>query len=191
MYYKAILFVFIFFNIWGCQPNEIFKPIVFDNSNFNKISINAKEIQVKNKYEQKFSDTNIENNFKNPPIVRIESWIQDNINIFGNENIFVINVLDASINRKEIINENAKKLEEKTIYIYEVFILVEYELYDNSNYLIANTTVESFRTSTSKKYISINETQNIIDEIIFNSIKDFTNESHLMIREYMGQYLVD
>ena len=191
MYYKATLFVFIFFNIWGCQPTEIFKPIVFDNSNFNKISINAKEIQVKNKYEQKFSDTNIENNFKNPPIVRIESWIQDNINNFGNENIFVINVLDASINRKEIINENAKKLEEKTIYIYEVFILVEYELYDNSNYLIANTTVESFRTSTSKKYISINETQEIIDEIIFNSIKDFTNESHLMIREYMGQYLVD
>ena len=50
--------------------------------------------------------------------------------------------------KKEIDNVNAKKYEEKTIFKYDVF-LVEYELYD-SNYLIANTTVESSRSTTSQ-----------------------------------------
>ena len=70
-------------------------------------------------------------------------WHNKNILKIGNENKLVINILDASITKNEIENVDAKKYEEKTIYKYELFFLVEYELYDrqwffNSKYNCSN-----------------------------------------------------
>ena len=60
----------------------------------------------------------------------------------------------------------AKKYEEKTIFLYEVFFLVEYTLYDDNDYLLAITSVESTRSTTSKKYISLNEKEVIINNLL-------------------------
>ena len=73
-----------------------------------------------------------------------------------------------------VIIKAAKKYEEKTIYLYEVFFLVEYELYDAAGYLLANTTVESSRSTTSQKFISLNETELIIYDVINKSLLDFS-----------------
>ena len=81
----------------------------------------------------------------------------------GNENLLEINILDASIKRNELIDDKAKTLESKELYKYELFFLIEFALYDNSNYLIATTNVQSFRSTTSSKFISINEKDRIID----------------------------
>ena len=74
------------------------------------------------------------------------------------ENKLEINILDASIKKIETKNKEAKKYEEKDIFYYEIFYLVEYNLYDDTNYLIASTIVESFRSTTSGRFISIIET---------------------------------
>ena len=47
-------------------------------------------------------------------------------------------------------------------FISELFFLVEYNLYDNSNNLIASTLVEAKRSTTSGVYISIIERENIV-----------------------------
>ena len=94
-----------------------------------------------------------------------------NISNFGNDNTFIINIIDASI-KKEIENQDAKKYEEQTIFQYEIFLLVQYEIYDNSNYLIANTTVEN-ESTTSQKYISLNEKEIIINDLM-KYFKNFT-----------------
>ena len=99
------------------------------------------------------------------------------------------NIIDASIFKKEIDNINAKKYEEKTIFQYEIFYLVEYELYDDSDFLIANTLVESTRSTTSQKYISINESEIIINELLLNALKDFTKETKLLLSMYMSEYI--
>ena len=65
------------------------------------------------------------------------------------------------------MNIGANKYEERTISNYELFYLVEYELYDSSGFLIANTTVETSRSTTSQKYISLNETELIINDLLF------------------------
>ena len=188
MYLKNSYFLVIIF-IFSCQPVELISPVNFDNSNFDKISINAKEIVVNIKYEPIFSEENIEGQLTNPPINIIKSWIKENFSYFGNENKLAINIIDASIYRKEIINSEAKKYEEKTIYLYEVFFLVEYELYDDNDYIIANTTVENSRSTTSQKYISLNESELIINDLLFLSIKDFIKETKTMTNIYMGEYL--
>ena len=151
------IIIFLFF-IVACQPVEIIEPIVFDNTQLLKISINAANITIKETYESKFSDPYIDHSLKNPPAKRLKSWIQTNINASGKENIIEINILDASIKRIEKKNSDAKKFVEKNLYKYELFYLIEYSLYNNSNYLIASTNVENYRSTTSGKFISIFET---------------------------------
>ena len=116
-------------------------------------------------------------------------WNSQNILKLGNENKLVINILDASIKKTEIMNIGAKKYEERTIFNYELFYLVEYELYDSSGFLIANTTVETLRSTTSQKYISLNETEIIINELLILAMRDYINETKNQLSIYMGDYL--
>ena len=189
MYLKNSLIIILFF-VLSCQPIEILKPIEIDISNFEKISINTKEIEINTKYNPVFAKKNIEDQIQIPPIELIIKWNNENIIKLGNENKLVINILDASITKNEDENIDAKKYEEKTIFKYELFFLVEYELYDNSGFLKANTTVQTSRSTTSKKYISLNETEIIINDLIFLALKDYINETKNQLSIYMGNYLI-
>ena len=188
MYLKNSFFLILLFLI-ACQPIETISPVDIDNSRLGKISVNAKETLIKNRYKSIFSEDNIEDQLINSPIKIINSWISNNINSYGNENKFIVNILDASIKKNEIKNLDAKKYEEQTIFQYRVFFLVEYELYDNNDYLLANTIVESSRSTTSQKYISLNETEIIINDLLYKALNDFVNETKIMTKLYMGEYL--
>ena len=188
MFLKSkIIIIFLF--ILSCQPIELIEPVKIENSNLEKISISAKEISINIIYNPIFSDENIEDQLQNSPLELIKNWNNENIDHFGNENKLIINIIDASIFKKEIDNINAKKYEEKKIFQYEIFYLVEYELYDDSDFLIANTLVESKRSTTSQKYISINESEIIINELLLNALKDFTKETKLLLSMYMSEYI--
>ena len=182
-------FTFILFLILSCQPVEILSPVEIDTSKFDTISINAKDIEINKKYNSVFSQNNIEEQIQKSPIDVIEEWHNKNILKIGNENKLVINILDASITKNEIENVDAKKYEEKTIYKYELFFLVEYELYDDSGFLKANTTVETSRSTTSQKYISLNEVEIIINDLLITTMKDYINETKNQLSIYMGDYL--
>ena len=181
--------ILIFFVILSCQPVEILKPVEIDTSQLDTISINAKDIEINKKYNSVFSQNNIEEQIQKSPIDVIVEWHNKNILKIGNENKLVINILDASITKNEIENVDAKKYEEKTIYKYELFFLVEYELYDDSGFLEANTTVETSRSTTSQKYISLNEVELIINDLLFKAMKDYINEAKNQLSIYMGDYL--
>ena len=189
MYLKnKLISLFLLLFILACEPVEIISPLEYDISKLAIISINSNKIKVNSDYNPVFSEFNIEDQLKNPPILLIQNWVKQNIRSFGNQNEFVINILDASITKKEIDNLEAKKYEEKKIYLYEVFFLVEYELYDDTGYLLANTTVESSRSTTSQIFISLNETELIINDLVNKSLFDFINETKSMIQLYMQEY---
>jgi len=183
------LVVIIFLYVLSCQPVEIIEPVTFDYSKLDKISISANEIIINSEYKPKFSNKNIEDQIPNPPINIIKEWNNQNILNFGKENKLIINILDASIIKQEVNNIDAEKYEEKTVFKYKIFFLVEYELYDNSNFLIANTTVESSRSTTSKKYISLNERDIVINNLLHDALKDFIKETKSMMNTYMFGYI--
>ncbi len=184
-----IFYILIFFVIMSCQPIEIIQPINIDYSKMGKIEIAAKEISIVNKYNPVFSDENIEGIISNTPLSIISQWNKQNISGFGYENKLIISILEASLLRKEIDNIDAKKYEEKIIYQYDIFFLIEYQLYDNNNFLLANTTVETSRSTTSKRYISLNQTEIIINDLLINGLKDFIKETKSLFTKYMFGYL--
>ena len=170
-------FILILFIILSCQPVEILKPVENDIARFEKKTINAEKIEVNKKHNSVFSKSNIEDQIQTSPINLMFEWNSQNILKIGSENKLVINILDASIKKTEIMNVGAKKYEERTIFNYELFYLVEYELYDSSGFLIANTTVETSRSTTSQKYISLNETEIIINDLLILAMRDYINET--------------
>ena len=186
---NSITHFLILICVLSCQPVEIIKPIQIDNARLEKILINASEIKINNNYDPIFSEKNIEDQILILPINVIQNWMTENIINNGNYNKLIVNIIDASITKEEIENLNAKNFEEKTVFHYEVSYLVEYELYDNSNYLLANSTVETLRSTTSKKLISLNETEVIINNLLNDSIKDFSIETKSILKKYMGEYL--
>ena len=188
MFLKNSILIILFFII-SCQPVEIISTPEIDNDKLKTILINAKEVTIINKYNPIFSDKNIEDQVTNPPIMVLKNWLNENIKIFGNQNKLIINILDSSIYKTEIENVNAKNYEEKTIFLYEIFYLVEYELYDDSNYLLANSTVEVSRSTTSQKYISLNQLDLIINDLLVKSLRDFVNETQRMLTLYMNEFV--
>ena len=188
MYLKSS-FTLILFVVLSCQPVEIIRPIEIDTSNLDTISIYSKNIEFNKKYNSVFSQNNIEEQIQKSPINVIVEWHNKNILKIGNENKLVINILDASISKNEIENVDAKKYEEKTIFQYELFFLVEYELYDDGGFLQANTTVETSRSTTSQKYVSLNEVEIIINDLLITAMKDYINETKNQLSIYLAEYL--
>ena len=50
--------------------------------------------------------------------------------------------------------------------------------------------MESFRSTTSGKFISLQEDEKIIDDLILLSLRDFSNESEKLIKQYMKDFVL-
>ena len=186
---KIFIFIILVF-ISSCQKVEILDPIVFDYNQFTKVSINAEKKNTIILYEPKFVEPFIDHSLENSPILYFNNQTKNNIQTFGTNNYFEINVIDASVRKTEIPNIDSKKYEEKTIFLYEVNYLVEFVIYDNSNFKLASTIVEANRTTTSGKYISLIEVERIIDDMIYKCLKDFSNKSKDLLKDHMNQYIL-
>ena len=58
-----------------------------------------------------------------------------------------------------------------------------------SGFLKSNATVETSRSTTSQKYISLNETELIINDLLILAMKDYIKETKNQLSIYMSDYL--
>ena len=146
---KLIISLLFFLTLNACQPIEKINHIVFDNSQFARFNILSTSVEIKEIFEKKISDPYIGHTLKVTPSDRIISWINDNFKPIGNENNLKVAILDASLTQSQFKNEEAKNFDEKNNYIYELFYLLEFSLFDDSGNLVASTLVETSRSTTS------------------------------------------
>ena len=187
---KMKMIIFILFFVFSCQPVEVLDEVVFEYNQLPQISINAKERLINEVYEINYVDPYIDHSIKSPPILRLKDWISQNINIFGSQNKLIINIIDASLKRTERENKDKKKYQEKTEFFYEIHFLIEFELYDNNNFMLATIKAENKRTTTSSKFISLNERERILDTLILDALIDISLKSNLLLKTYMSEYLL-
>ena len=177
----------VFFN--SCQKTELLDDIVFDNTLLKKINIHAEFTEINNSYEYKVSEPYIGHNMLITPSQRIESWLHDNIFIFGSTNKFVVNIKEASIIQNEIINKDENKnITDSKEYYYEINILMNFILYDDNDLILATTDVKVKRSTTSSMFISINERNHILDSLTLEAIIDITNKSVELLKIHMLEY---
>jgi hypothetical protein len=187
---KLLIVLFFLLSTVACQPVDKINQIVFDNNQFSYFNILSSTIEIDEIFEKKISDPYIGYTLKINPSQRIINWINDNFKAIGKENIFNVTILDASITQTQFVNKDAKNFDEKNNYKYQVFYLIEFNLFDDSKNLIASTLVETSRSTTSGLYISIQEKENIIDDLIYQSLRDISNESKVLIIKYMSNYII-
>ena len=184
-----ILLIFLF-AVSSCNKIEVLDEIVFDYDQLPKIVFSAEQKKVKETYETKFSDPFIDHSLPKPPKEHLKSWIESNFSIIGTENKLIINIIDSSLTKSEVENANAKKYEEKTIYLFEINYLAEYILYDDSNAILSSTTVETKRSITSGKFISLMESDRIIESLILDALTDFAKKTEELIKIHMSGYIL-
>ena len=184
--FSFLLFAFII----SCQPIEQIEEVVFDNSQLSKINILSKDIEVKTTFEKKITDPYIGHTLRIEPSQRIANWINDNFKAIGNENKLEVVILDSSLLKTEIENKDTKNFDEKKNYKYELFYLIEFNLYDDSNNLVASTLVETIRSTTSGVYISIQNTEKVIDDLVYLSLLDLSLESNKLLKQYMSDFIL-
>lgn len=188
---KNIVFI-IFFSIfiYNCQPVEKIEQVIFDNNQLSQFNILSESIEISEVFEKKISDPYIGYTLKINPSQRLINWIKDNFKAVGNENKFNVTILDASLTQNQFENEESKKFDEKYNYKYKLFYLVEFNLYDDVNNIIASTLVEVSRSTTSGLYISIQEKEKIINDLIYQSLVDLSDESKELILKYMSEFII-
>ena len=187
---KLTIILFFLITSISCQPIEKINQVVFDNSQFAYFNILSNSIEIKEIFEIKFSEPYIGHTLKVNPSERLINWINDNFKAIGNENIFNITILDASITQLKFENKEAKNFDEKNNYKYELFYLIEFNLFDNSKNLAASVLVETSRSTTSGIYISLEEKEKIIEDLIYQSLVDVSKETKELLTNYMSNYIL-
>ena len=185
-----IILIFPLFFI-SCQKTEVLDDVVFDNNLLAKININAELVELNNFYEYKISEPFVDHFMQITPSERIESWLEDNVFIFGSTNKFVVNIVEASITQNKIVSKDkTKKIIDSEEYIYKIRILLDFILYNDNNSILATTTVEVNRSTTSAKFISINERNQTLDSLTLEALKDVTKKSIELLKIHMSEYVL-
>ena len=188
---KIYFFLFLLsLSILSCRPVETTDQVIFDYSKLNQITVSAQNKNINDLYELKYGDDYIAHFPDNPPVYFVNQWLTKNINLIGNENTFEINIIESSLRKKEIKNNEEKKYKEKTIFLYELKFLVEFILYDDSQFFLASTVVEVNRTITSSRYISLVENENIVNNLIYSSLVDLSNKAYELINIHLKDYVL-
>ena len=187
--FKYLIF-FLIAGLFSCQPIEILDEVIFDYNQLPKIVISADQKKIIELYESKFNEPYIDHSLEKPPKEYLINWLEKNLNIIGTENSFIINIVDASLKKSEIPNTNSKKYEEKTIFLFELSFLVEFILYDDSKFILANAIVESKNSTTSGKFITLMESERIIDSLILDCLIDFSKKSKELIQTHMYSFVL-
>ena len=192
---QFIIITFICFLVFSsCQKTEFLEDIVFDNSLLNKISFIAEEKEIKVSYGTNFNETYIDHVMEISPTMRISSWLENNINNFGTFNKIVANIQKASIIRQEVDSEIKIKVggitKKQNEYLYELNFEVLFLLYNDNDQLLATTKVEVFRSTTSGKFISLNERDRILDNLTLDALRDLSNKSVELLKMHMSEYIL-
>jgi len=122
--------------------------------------------------------------------MRLKDWISQNISIFGSQNKLIINIVDASLKKTERENEDKKKYQEKTEFFYEIHFLIEFELFDDNNFMLATINAETERSTTSSKFVSLNEKERVLDTLILEALIDISLKSDELLKTHMSEYLL-
>jgi len=187
---KFFFILLFIFGLLSCQSNIVLEKTNLEYNKLPKFIFISESKEVINNYKTTFERSHFEQSIKNPPIFYLNNWFDNNIKTIGVENKLVISILNASILKKIIPNPDLKKYQEKNILLFESEYVVEYLLYDDSNFLLASALVETKKTITSSKNISLEDSDRIVENLIFQCLSELTNKSHELILLHMKNFIL-
>ena len=189
---KIFSYFLILFSLSFCQSIETVDNIVFDYNQFPKLTFMSNDIEINNEYKIKLEEPFVENMLIISPSKRIEEWAKNNIKGFGVQQQLIITINHASISETTISPEEkiAGIIKKPKEIKFNLFFNVTFNIYDDYESLLAFTEVEINRSVTSKTLISLNEKEQILEDLVYKSLEDFANKSEEMAKEYLSEYIL-
>ena len=97
----------------SCKSVEIVENVVFDYTQFPKLTYLTNSIEINNKYEPAYEEPFLDHLIDDNPTSRISGWIESNVKGFGVENKLVITIEQASIS---YLNFKSEKIEKRSFF---------------------------------------------------------------------------
>ena len=184
------LFIFIF--LQSCQSIEEFNKITFDYLQFEKLTFLANEMEIKNNYQPSFNEPYVDHLATSTPSKRFIEWVEQNVKVLGSENKLVIIIKEASITKSKFKNKEKvygiiKKPEEIK---YELNYDVLFVIYDDFEKIIGKSDVQVVRSITSEHSISLAKRDQVLEDLIYNSLKDLTFKSEESVNKFIKMYVL-
>jgi len=195
MFNKIINFfvcLFIFTFIFSCKSTEMVEKVVFDYFQFEKITFLSNSIDINNNYNPTFEEPYIDHQMNQNPSYRLIEWINNNVKGVGTENKLIIIIKEASISTEEI--ESEKKISGIFKKPNEIKYELNYELlfmmYDDFDNTIGKANVKINRSTTSANLISLDERDRILDNLVYQGLRDLIDKSNVTIKKYLIEYMI-
>ena len=187
-----IFYLFISFILQSCQSVEKKEPVVFDYSQFEKLTFLSSKIEIVDDYKQTFQDPYVEHVVEFSPSDRLIDWANNNIRGFGNENSLVILIKNASIVSSTIKEDEKvlgiiKKPEEIK---YELNFEILFLVYDDLNNVNGKTNVKISRYVTSLSSLSLDNRDQVLNDLIYSGLKDLSIKSKELTNKYISRYIL-
>ena len=110
---KKFIFCFLaFLFLQSCESVEVVEDVVFDYTQFSKLTFLCNTLEIKDEYTPTYEDPFVDHLLTISPSTRVSDWVNANVKGFGVENKLVIIIKEASITSFE------SKVEEL---LYQIF----------------------------------------------------------------------
>ena len=190
IYSLVCFFISIF--ILSCKSTETIEKIVFDYSQFEKITFLSNVIEIEENYSPTFEDPYIDHLMDHTPNKRLINWINNNIKGVGTENKLSIIIKEASIETSII--ESEKKLsgifKKPDEILYELNYEMLFIMYDDLNNSLGKANVKINRSTTSATLISLDEKDRILNDLVYQGLLDLINKFKSTTKKYLIEYML-
>tara|TARA_Y100001970_G_scaffold274309_1_gene373850 strand:- start:303 stop:881 length:579 start_codon:yes stop_codon:yes gene_type:complete len=186
---KFFILIALLFLIISCQSSKTIEEVIFDNNKMAKVSFRAENLKINNTYEMILEDPYIDYAIEKPPLFYLNEWIKNNITNFGSENFVEIDIIQASLSKIERKIENKKKYVNQNEFYYELNYKIELKILNDNSQTLSKVKSEVKLSTTSGNFISLNEEELIINNLILNSLTDLSFRTEELVKKHMDQHI--
>jgi hypothetical protein len=177
----------------GCSTT-VSRPVIptLSYSHLPPLEMSVARVELVEAYRSPLQDPNVEHTFPTPPALAFKRWVNDRVRPVGQNDTLRITVEDASARRQPLPRTEGIEALFTTDQIERIDATVDVllEVVDNGGTVISTVTAKAQRTRTIPEGLTLNERDQIYQEITEALINDLNATLEQNIRQYMASYMV-
>lgn len=177
----------------GCSTT-VSRPVIptLSYSHLPPLEMSVARVELVEDYRSPLQEPNVEHTFPTPPALAFKRWVNDRIRPVGQNDTLRITVEDASARRQPLPRTEGIEALFTTDQIERIDATVDVllEIIDNGGNVTSSVTAKAQRTRTIPEGLTLNERDQIYQEITEALINDLNATLEQNIRQYMARYMV-
>ncbi|MGD9537283.1 MAG: hypothetical protein AB7P52_05985 [Alphaproteobacteria bacterium] len=176
----------------GCSTT-VTRPVIptLSYSHLPPLELSVARVDLVEAYRSPLQDPNVEHTFPTPPALAFKRWVSDRLRPVGQDGSLRVTIEDASARRAPLPRTEGVEALFTTDQVERIDATVNVllETLDNGGNVTSTVTARAQRTRTIPEGLTLNERDQIYQEITEALINDLNTTLEQNIRQYMARYM--